>query len=673
MCGIAGILLDEIDPAMPARLAAMTQTMFHRGPDDGGGVVFGMGGKPAVERRFPVKNDAPDWSYVSAKLGIASRRLAIVDRSEAGRQPMASDDGRVWLVYNGEIYNHQSLRAELTEQGMPFRGHSDTEVLLNGYRAWGSEVFDKLEGMFACAIVDWSAGKMFLARDFFGIKPLYLCRFDGGMAFASEIKALLTLPGQPAGINEAVLRDFLCDGRIDTSDETVFEDIWSLPGGHMLELDLRGKGTMHAGGRLRSFHGHGTAEWKDHAEGLKICLRESVVQHFQGEVPIGSCLSGGLDSSSIVCLANEFRRTGEYEQLSQHTFTATLPDDPLDESEYAQAVIDACEGLESHRVTPSAERFVECVRDLVWHQEQPFGSPSIYMQWEVMRLAREHGVTVLLDGQGGDELFCGYEGYIPMFLADLLRRGKLSRFWREYKAAKRGHFAGRKLLKHLIASLLPAKTRDKMRRAEWAVKRPWLDPDIFAPDAATSMAERLDIKIDPPPAFGRSAFEKRWWSMIRSESLPSLLRFEDRSSMAFSIEARVPILSRTVLLMALGVKAEQKPRKELPSFHVDDCIVDGVLKANLRTAMKDTVPDKVLNRSDKIGFSAPTAKWMRAGLADWWKECVTSQSFLDRGCFDAKGVLDLVNRFEKGDDDAAPHLWRLAITEQWARVFLDGK
>lgn len=672
MCGIAGILLDEIDPAMPARLAAMTQTMFHRGPDDGGGVVFGMGGKPTVERRFPGPSDTPDWSYIPAKLGIASRRLAIVDRSNAGKQPMASDDERVWLVYNGEIYNHKSLREELAGQGMSFLGHSDTEVLLNGYRAWGSDVFPKLEGMFACAIVDWSAGKMFLARDFFGIKPLYLCRFIGGMAFASEIKALLTLPGQPAGINEAVLRDFLCDGRIDTGDETIFEDIWSLSGGTVLELDLRGKGTMHAGGVVRHFSNDVVTNGPYQAGALTQALRVSVRRHLQGEVPIGSCLSGGLDSSSIVCLANEIRRAGEFEHLSQHTFTAILPGEALDESDYAQAVIDACEGLESHRVAPSPERFVDCVRDLVWHQEQPFGSPSIYMQWEVMRLAREHGVTVLLDGQGGDELFCGYEGYIPMFLADLLRRGKLSRFRREYKAARRGHFAGRKLLRHVVAALLPPTTRDRMRRTEWAVKRPWLAPDIFAPDAAPEMTERLNISREPEHEFGTTQYMKRWWAMIRSESLPALLRFEDRNSMAFSIEARVPILDKLPWAVARGEAIQLSVPGNQDGIS-DSRIVNGRLKVVLRNAMKGVVPEKVLSRRDKIGFSAPTAKWMRGGLAPWWKECVTSQSFLDRGCFSANGVLDLVRRFESGDDEAAPHLWRLAITEQWARVFLDGK
>ena len=179
MCGIAGFLLDEISPAAPDWLTAMTQSLFHRGPDDGSGVIFGMNGKPTVERQFPGPDDRPNWSYIPAKLGLGARRLSIVDRSAAGHQPMSSPDGRVWLIYNGEIYNHVALRDELRALGSNFRGTSDTEVLLNGYRAWGADVFSRLEGMFAAAIVDWAAGKMFLVRDFFGIKP---CIYVGSRA-----------------------------------------------------------------------------------------------------------------------------------------------------------------------------------------------------------------------------------------------------------------------------------------------------------------------------------------------------------------------------------------------------------------------------------------------------------------------------------------------------------
>ena len=676
MCGIAGFLLDEINPAAPDWLTAMTQALFHRGPDDGGGVIFGMNAKPTVARRFPERDDRPNWSYIPAKIGIGARRLSIVDRSDAGAQPMSSPDGRVWLVYNGEIYNHAALRDELREIGSNFDGHSDTEVVLNGYRAWGAEVFARLDGMFACAIVDWAAGKMYLARDYFGIKPLYLGRFDDGMGFASEIKALLMLPGQPAGINETVLRDFLCDGRIDASEETMFTDIWSMPAGSYLEIDLRGKGTMHAGATLHYFDWAYDANDGDKGEhALRETLKGAVRSHLQGDVPIGSCLSGGVDSSSIVSLAHALRQAGEFDQLSQHTFTAVLPGDALDESHFAQAVVDACRGLESHRVEPSPERFVACVDELLWHQEQPFGSPSIYMQWEVMRLARERGVTVLLDGQGGDELFCGYEGYIPMHLADLLRRGKVRRFRREYKFARQGYYRNKKLLKHVMAALLPAATREKWRRADWLTKRPWLDPELFIADAAPTMWERLGIQRANERSKPASAFSGRWWSMIRRDSLPQLLRFEDRNSMAHSIEARVPFLTRAMLMASVGESVgdhAQGASVDAPALSADEKIVDGQLKVSLRDAMRGVVPDRVLDRTDKIGFSAPTGAWMRGGLEPWWKELVTSQSFLDRGCFLPKGVVKLIERTEAGDDEAALHLWRVAIVEQWARRFLDG-
>ena len=293
------------------------------------------------------------------------------------------------------------------------------------------------------------------------------------------------------------------------------------------------------------------------------------------------------------------------------------------------------------------------------------------MQWEVMRLAKERGVTVLLDGQGGDELFCGYEGYIPMFMSDLLRRGKVGRFRREYKYAKAGHYQGKKLLGHVIAGLLPPSTRDKWRRADWITKRPWLDPELFIADADPRMTERLDIKHESVSQDRAGAFEQRWWSMIRSESLPQLLRYEDRNSMAHSIEARVPMLTQDMLDVAMGHRGDSDSQQR-SRMVADDHIVDGQLKAGLRKAMMGIVPDRVVNRTDKIGFSAPTGAWMRGGLEPWWRELVTSQSFIDRGCFLPKGVVKLVEQTESGDDMAALHLWRVAIVEQWSRQFLDA-
>lgn len=664
MCGIAGFILDEINPQAADWLTVMTQRLYHRGPDDGGAVVFGMNGDPVVQRQLERRDKTVDWSYVPVKLGLGARRLAVVDRSAAGHQPMSSDDGRVWLVYNGEIYNHAVLRSELQQRGMHFQGHCDTEVLMAAYRAWGCECFGRLEGMWAAVIVDWAAGRMVLSRDRFGIKPLYVSRFNAGMAFASEIKSLLVLPGALQGVNEARLRDFLCGGRVDHTDDTLFENIWAAPTGCWIELDLRGRGAMHAGGSVHRYW-RPQYEWtdvSDAAQRVKRSLSESVTAHLQGDVPIGSCLSGGLDSSAIVSLAQRQRseRAENSFHLTQHTFTASLPNSELDETGYAKTVVETFPDLQHHLIEPTPQRLINDIDTLMWHQEQPFGSPSIYMQWEVMRLAREVDVTVLLDGQGGDELFCGYEGYIPAYLAHLLRRGRLSAFWREYHAAKRSHFRNGHLLKHTAAAMLTEARRSQWRFRSYMRQQPWLIRDLFSADELPGMCRVLELKPadDISGTWRTPVLASHLWTVLLRESLPSLLRFEDRNSMAFSIEARVPFLARDVVELAMRLPTGEK-------------IDNGELKVVLRKALCDIAPNAVLERRDKIGFTAPTSEWMRGGLRDWWQEALTSKSFLDRGCFAPKGVLQVLQRFDAGDDSVADDLWRMAIVEHWARQFLD--
>ncbi len=663
MCGITGFVLDEINPQAPDWLTEMTQRLYHRGPDDGGAVVFGMNATPTVERRLGRPGEKVDWSFVPAKIGLGSRRLAVLDPSPAGRQPMSSPDGRVWLVYNGELYNHAALREELRAAGLSFTGHGDTEVFFAAYRHWGCACFERFEGMWAAAIIDWAAGRLVLSRDRLGIKPLYVSRFDGGMAFASEIKSLHVLPGAAQGVNEARLRDFLCDGRVDHTDQTLFESIWPAPPGCHVELDLRARGAIHAGGSVNKYW-RSRMDWidpTDAAEEIRNLLSDSVRAHLQSDVPIGSCLSGGLDSSAIVALAHQAREQGSSAaaHLTQHTFTASLPGDALDESGYARMVVESLSGLEGHVTLPSAERLLADFSTLMWHQEEPFGSPSIYMQWEVMRLARQTGVTVLLDGQGGDELFCGYEGYLPWYVAHLLRRGRLPAAVAEFRAARSMHFSSGGLLRHVVADLLPEAARRRWRLRHLLGEQPWLVGELFAAEESPGLCEALDVRpageleLEDAPRFAR-----RCWRVLLRDSLPSLLRFEDRSSMAFSIEARVPFLHRPVVELAMRLRPELKIRR-------------GGLKHVLREATRGLVPEAVLNRRDKIGFSAPTAKWLRGGLRDWWQESLTSKSFLERGCFAPKGVLQLIQRFDAGDDAAAGPIWRLALTEQWARQFLD--
>lgn len=667
MCGIAGLILDELDPRGGEWLTAMTQSMHHRGPDGGGAVVFGLGGRPVIERRLGRQGEPVKWDYLPVQVGLGARRLAVIDPSQAGHQPMQGGDGQAWIVFNGAIYNYRAIREELSAAGMAFMGHSDTEVLLAAYRHWGAACFDRLEGMWAFAIYEPAAGRIVLCRDRLGIKPLYVARYKGGLVFASEIKALLTLPEFPRETDAGLLRDFLVRGLVDHTDRTFFEGVWSVPPGCYLSFDLRAN--------VESFRGALHRYWtparpSQPGDQISQCLRSAVTRHLVSDVSIGSCLSGGLDSSLIVCLTHEVvlgaKHTDDVEELctqwSQHVFTACLSGDPLDESRYAEAVVRSRGDLNWHRVVPTAGGLLNDITALVHHQEQPFGSPSVYMQWEVMRRAREQSVTVLLDGQGGDELFCGYEGCIPPFLAALLRRGRFIRFARESMAARRaGWYGPSSLLARVAGNLLPEFMRWPIRATADRARHPWLAGDLFGADPSPDICEGLGLSGREAAVIshGSSHFDRFQWNLLLSTSLPSLLRFEDRNSMAFSIEARVPMLDRSFVELAMSLPADEKIR-------------DGQLKAVLRWAARGCVPDEIIDRRDKIGFAAPTAKWMRAELRPWWEEAVRSTSFYGRGCFTRKGVEQLTARMTAGDDSAALPMWRMAIVEQWARQFLEG-
>ncbi|GMU35694.1 MAG: asparagine synthetase B [Planctomycetia bacterium] len=661
MCGITGLILTELDPEAGRLITAMTQAVFHRGPDDGGAVVFGLGGRPVVHRRLGTVDAEVQWDYLSGQVALGARRLAVIDTTEAGHQPMTAGEDQPWLVFNGAIYNHRALREELSAAGMAFGGRSDTEVVLAAYRHWGVECFRRFEGMWALAIYDPAAGRVVLSRDRFGIKPLHLTRTRNAIAFGSEIKSLLT--GVSRDADGSMLRDFLAYGWVDHSDRTMFEGIWSMPPGCALTFDLRGardgpKGTL-------SLYDDASETAPPHSNGngseeILESIRSAVRSHLFSDVPVGSCLSGGLDSSLIVGLLSEMGRDGGACGWSQHTFTACATGEAIDERRYAEAVVGQCQGLNAHYVEPTGEGLVGDMAQLLWHQEQPFGSPSIYMQWEVMRAARAAGVTVLLDGQGADELFCGYPGYFPPLLASLLRRGHVGRFAGQWSGVIReGHYTRRALAAHTAAHLWPISTRDRLR-AQFARRRsPWLVGELFDTEESAGIVEGLGLEDRRRErAAGGTSFDAFCRRVIFHESLPSLLRFEDRSSMAHSIEARVPYLDRRVAAAAMSVPAEERLR-------------DGRLKAMLREAASGHVPEAVLNRRDKIGFAAPTVTWMRGALGVWWREAIGSKTFRERGCFSPGGAEKLGRRFDEGDDSAALALWRAALTEQWARIYLD--
>jgi asparagine synthase (glutamine-hydrolysing) len=503
---------------------------------------------------------------------------------------MMSADGRLAVTYNGEIYNWLELRDELRDHGHRFATECDTEVLLAAYAEWGARCVDRFNGMWAFAIHDAKARAVFCSRDRFGVKPFYFARLNQLIAFGSEIRQLLPLlPGVRA--NRKVLEQFLFLGVDEPVGATFFEGIKKLPGGHSLTIDLDG-GNMQA---RREY------EIANHPELAKLCpeqsdvlyekcLDDSIKLRLRSDVPVGTCLSGGLDSSAIASLA-----ATPYLKASGERFraiTAVSEETRNDESPYARAVAE-WSGLDWITIRPTYEDFAGTLADVVRTQEEPFGGPSICMQWFVMRTARERGIPVMLDGQGGDETLLGYRRY---FAAFMLQQWRTRGFWSMVREIIACHREGAQLgtlgiLANMLIQGLPSVSYLKCRlRARWMRKPPPMPEHLRAEAAAMRNLDEIQ-RFD-----------------IECANLPALLRFEDKNSMRFAVETRLPFLDWRSVETALALPAEAKFRR-------------GWTKWVLRKAMAKRLPQEVTWRRWKIGFEAPAATWVERH-ADRMQEAV---------------------------------------------------
>lgn len=555
MCGIAALFAAAPQPLEPL-VRRMTELIRHRGPDDEGVALF-------------------------EQTALGNRRLAIVDLSPAGHQPMSDHEGRCWVTYNGEIYNHLELRAELEARGHRFRSHTDTEIILAGYREWGEECLQRFNGMFAFVLVDRSARRVFAARDRFGVKPLYYWRSPQGLlAFASEIKQFTALPGWQPRLNGQLAYDFLNWAVLDHGDGTLFEGVQQLRGGEFMHCSL--EEVTRAAAVRRWYHFKPAPFAGSFAEAtarFAELFTDSVRLRLRADVPVGSCLSGGLDSSSIVCVANRLlRQSGA---VRQETFSACAHLPQYDEREYIGAVVQAT-GVAGHQTFPELDGLFASLDRVVWHQDEPFGSTSIFAQWKVFALAAEARVKVLLDGQGADELLAGYAGFRAPHFASLLRSFR----WAELVAEMRA--AGPRALQYLANGVLPEVLRQPLRCmvGKPAAAPAWLD------------AGRLGIAERDPFGQPRSVNEMSV-RMLTATAVPMLLHWEDRDSMAHSVESRLPFLDYRLAEFVAALPAEYKLRR-------------GTTKRVLREALAGTLPEKVRARTDKMGFVTPEEHWMKS-------------------------------------------------------------
>jgi asparagine synthase (glutamine-hydrolysing) len=594
MCGIAGFLTRAPAGIEVATIRRAVDSLEHRGPDDFGFLSLAPQGN-YLGRDF-ARHPRHAW------LSLVHRRLAILDRSPAGRQPMATEDGRHHIVFNGEIYNYLELRAELEALGHSFRSDTDTEVLLKACVQWGAAALNRLVGMFAFALLDTQERRLFLARDFFGIKPLFYCLKKDGFAFASELKVLIDHLSTRR-VNAERLYQYLCFGLTDHGDQTLFEDIRQLPAAHYLEVDLRRPADCQPVRYWRlEIDRPLQLSFAEATTRLRELFLESVALHLRSDVPVGAALSGGIDSSAIVMAMREL--TGR--RLDLHVFSYVADDDSINEEHWIDLVGSAA-GAEVHKVHANTEELVDDLTEVTRLQDEPFGSTSICMQSRVFRRAQQCGIKVMLDGQGADELLAGYRPYQGAKLAGIIRRGALpraARFW--WKASQQPGSGKWWLAARAGNFLLPHFCRGWARQHVMKdVRPPWLNDAWFA-------AHGVRHRVAPVPRRGEILREQLRQS-IEELSIPQLLRYEDRNSMAASVESRVPFLTPQLASFVLS----------LPEHYL--IAQDGTSKYVFREAMRGIVPDPILDRKDKIGFATPERHWLTA-LRPWVESILSSES-----------------------------------------------
>ncbi len=612
MCGICGIINLKNKPIRQAALFPMMQRMKHRGPDDEG-------------------------IFIHRNVGLGFVRLSILDLSDAGHQPMNDGSGRYTIVFNGEVYNYIELREELKRQGLSFCSGTDTEVVLKAYIHWGEKCLEHFNGMFAFAIYDEENDVLFGARDRFGVKPFYYCMTEDQFVFASEIPPILeTKCIKPKANNQAIF-DYLVFNRTDQTEATFFAGIKKLQHGHSFTVkngEYKSKEWYNLRERVEK-----AAPFEDE-QAYRACLNSSIKLRLRSDVPLGVCLSGGLDSSSIASIVYEdFGNTG------LNTFSAVYnKGEHGDESEY----IDEFRGtLRNMFFThPTVETLYQDIPNFVYIHAEPVPSLGPYAQYKVMQKAKEN-VTVTLDGQGADEELAGYHYFYGFYYKDLLRSFRMRKLLCEMKGywhVHRSIYA----YKTFLYFLLPKRLRTLARANEYG---------YISQDFIKCYSKRNNIAGN---LYGSSSLNDALLDHFEYK-LEHLLKWDDRNSMASSVESRVPFLDYHLVERTLATQSSEK-------------IKDGVTKSILRRAMKGTLPEKIRNRMDKVGFDTPQDEWLRTPVFQEYIEAlISSKSFKNRGYFNVQKVHELYQKHVNKEVNISKEIWKWIHLELWFREFIDGK
>ena len=604
MCGICGFYeLEQKRRDGEALLKKMNAAQKHRGPDDEG-------------------------IFLEGPAGLGHVRLSILDLSSAGHQPMQRYD-RYTLVFNGEIYNYIELKEELRQAGYTFTTSTDTEVIFAAYDHWGEDCQRRFNGFWAIALYDSKTQSLFLSRDRYGVKPLYYTTKPGYLVFASELKTLLQDENIPRIADDAIVFDYLVNGFVDCTEDTFFQGIKRLEAGCCLRVDKSGiqKHRWYELPYKETLIGEFNQSTADRFREL---FQQSVKLRLRADVPVGSCLSGGLDSSSIVCESSrQLKEQGGKEK--QKTFSSCYKSDANDERVYIDAVVDRT-GVEAHYAYPTGDTLFEDLDHLIYTQDEPFVSTSMYASYCVMRLAHENSTKVLLDGQGADEILCGYRKARVYYIKRLLAAKKFARAAREIayylpymrKGKNVSLAADLNMIRQFFGKTSSSDIRHRYLEAQFAKRK-----------LTNSYADNARFLLND---FDRIV-------------LPALLRYVDRNSMAFSIEDRLPFLDYRLVEYAMGLPLNAK-------------ISDGYSKAVMRKALD--MPEMIRKRRDKIGFYTPENSWMAAHSAEY-KAVFEAPDFRARRYIDPDKIAADWDSLTRGKDDIG--LFRYICLEKWMRLF----
>ena len=635
MCGIAGIVTFNDTSIRKETLKGMTDSLYHRGPDDEG-------------------------YYIDSVIALGHRRLSIIDLSSAGHQPMSNEDGTVWLTYNGEIYNYRELASELRTRGHTFKSRTDSEIIIHAYEEWGEKCLNKFNGMWAFALWDSKKNRLFCARDRFGIKPFYYYYDRNRFVFASEIKAILTDATIPCQPDDSTIVDYLAypySDYIDHSEATFFTGIRRLMPAHYMLISSTGD--IHVS-RYWDLHPEIRTNHLTDGEAARRfydLFEDSIRLRLQSEVPLGTCLSGGLDSSSIVCMVNRltFDSGVNAEVIGdrQKTFSACFEDNACDESEYIEAVVEKSK-VEPHFTFPQGKDLFELAPKFISDQGEPVAGTSQWAGWLVMRLARERGMKVVLNGQGADEILAGYGSYFLANFKDLFSGLRFYRLMNEINRYSEYHgyprwWLVRELLRHFIPFHPFRWKRRLLGNEETHLSPLWLNKEYV-----TAYGHTMENRIRYNGHLDQSLYH-----FLTFERLPSLLRYEDRNSMAFSIESRLPFLDYRLVEFCFSLPSDQKIR-------------NGSGKIVLRNALNGILPQVVQERIKKIGFATPEATWFRTVCRKEIEQIIDAQSFRERGYFNRNGVLKYFSEFLNGRPVDTRPLWKIINLEMWMQQFFGG-